>query len=354
MALSHALGALALAASACGTRLARRRGPAGLEAAAAAAETFANPILTNAEHEVADPAFLDDRPRTQRFYMYPTGDQYSYDVYSSQDMVHWEKGPKVLEFSQFCPFAFAYGPWDSPMLWAPDTFYDTDSGRYYLYYTRCLTIGVAVSDSPTGPFTDLGTLFDWAIDGHMFRDTDGQLYFYYGKIHPHQFWHSIEHIWVQPMTNATHLDRSFRPTEVLKPSQPWEFLNGGGPFKGVNEGPWMVKVEETYYLMYSGADAHSEHYALGYATAASPLGPFIKFEANPITVLGSQVFGPGHHAVWRDDAGQHWCLYHVKEGNTPGWNRVISMDPLQLRADGSLSVNTSLHVQQPIPRIRAL
>merc|ERR1712186_20038 len=108
-----------------------------------------------------------------------------------------------------------------------------------------------------GPFTDLGRLFDWAIDGHMFRDTDGRLYFYYGKIHPHQFWHSIEHIWVQPMANATHLDRSFRPTEVLRPSQPWEFLNGGGPFKGVNEGPWIVKVEETYYLMYSGADAHS-------------------------------------------------------------------------------------------------
>merc|ERR1712151_559771 len=77
---------------------------------------------------------------------------------------------------------------------------------------------------------------------------------------------------VQPMVNATHLHPSLEPTEVLKPSQDWEFLNGGGPFRGVNEGPWMVKVETTYYLMYSGADAHSEHYALGYATATSQPG----------------------------------------------------------------------------------
>merc|ERR1712113_71013 len=97
-----------------------------------------------------------------------------------------------------------------------------------------------------------------------------------------------------------------------------------------------------------------EHYALGYATAASPTGPFTKAESNPITVLGPQVHGPGHHAVWRDDVGQHWCIYHVKEGDSPGWDRVISMDPLHIDTDGSLSVNTTLHVEQPVPRIIAL
>jgi len=355
MVLSRASRCLAfLCMGVDGARLARRHQRSSLGEASSDVGTFANPILTNADNELADPAFLDDRARTHRFYMYPTGDQYSYDVYSSEDMVNWEKGPQVLSSRDFCPYAFAYGPADSPMLWAPEVIYDPDSKRYYMYYTKCISIGVAVSDDPMGPFTDLGKIVDWAIDGHVFRDDDGRMYFYYGKIHPLQFWHSIEHIWVQPMVNATHLDRSQGPTEVLKPSQDWEFLNGGGPFRGVNEGPWMVKVETTYYLMYSGADAHSVHYALGYATATSPTGPFTKFESNPITVLGAQVYGPGHHAVWRDDAGQHWCIYHVKEGDSPGWDRVISMDPLHIGTDGSLSVNTTLRVQQPVPRINAL
>jgi hypothetical protein len=60
------------------------------------------------------------------------------------------------------------------------------------------------------------------------------------------------------------------PRIVLQPECEWETRNGH-----VTEGPWMIKHDGRYYLLYSGSGADTPDYAVGYATSTSPLGPFI-------------------------------------------------------------------------------
>ena len=56
----------------------------------------------------------------------------------------------------------------------------------------------------------------------------------------------------------------------------------------VTEGPFMLKHNGVYYLMYSGTGADSPNYGIGYAMANSPLGPFEKFSSNPIVQRGGK------------------------------------------------------------------
>src|SRR5512143_852558 len=103
-----------------------------------------------------------------KYYLYPTGDNHSYDVYISSDLVHWTKGPKVFQSRE-------------PGVWAPDVFFSKDDGMFYLYYTVNGRIGVASADRPDGVFKDRGTLISHGIDAHMFRDCDGSYFLYYAR-----------------------------------------------------------------------------------------------------------------------------------------------------------------------------
>lgn len=113
--------------------------------------------------------------------------QTSLDAFSSPDLVHWTKHAHVLDVNHV--------PWAAYALWAPSALYL--HGRYYLFFgandiqekdTFPGGIGVAVSDSPGGPFKDLlrkpliGEFHNGAqpIDPMVFRDDDGSIYFYYG------------------------------------------------------------------------------------------------------------------------------------------------------------------------------
>src|SRR5512143_1590893 len=101
-------------------------------------------------------------------YLFPTGDNHSYDVYISDDLVHWSKGPKVFQSNEIG-------------VWAPDVFFNRDDGTFYLYYTVNGRIGVAEAGRPTEEFRDLGNLISNGIDAHMFRDSDGSYFLYYAR-----------------------------------------------------------------------------------------------------------------------------------------------------------------------------
>jgi beta-xylosidase len=70
----------------------------------------------------------------------------------------------------------------------------------------------------------------------------------------------------------------------------------------------MLKHRGLYYLLYSGGGADSQDYAIGYATAKSPVGPFTKYNGNPITTKDVNIFGPGHCAVVKTVDGQLWMV----------------------------------------------
>ncbi|MBN2476391.1 MAG: glycoside hydrolase family 43 protein [Pirellulales bacterium] len=290
-------------------------------AAAEPGTTYCNPIIAKTE-TLADPAVVFHEGV---YYLYATGEvdgDNGYRVYTSSDMVHWRRGPVVFRPGQ-------------PHVWAPDVWRDPDTGRFYLYYTADQTIGVADAAGPLGPFVVRRKLFDQAIDAHLFRDDDNRKYLYFVRLPGFR-------ITVQPMASPT--ETAGRPQLVLQPESDWETRNGH-----VTEGPWMIKHAGRYYLLYSGSGANTPDYAVGYAVADSPLGPFTRAEHNPILHRGEGVFGPGHGCAIRDRAGAWWFVYHQKDTDRRAWDRFLCIDPLRFDAQGRLYGQATRNTEQAAP-----
>jgi len=274
--------------------------------AAEAAESYRNPVI---DENLADPAVIR---HDGMYYLYATGDvdgDNGYRVYTSADLVNWKRGPVV----------FRPGP---RHVWAPDVWRDPASGRFYLYYTASMTVGVADAEGPLGPFAVRKKLFDNALDAHLFRDDDSRLYLYFVQLPGFR-------ITVQLMANPT--EPAGEPRVVLQPKSAWETRNGH-----VTEGPWVIKHNGRYYLLYSGSGADTPDYAVGYATSTSPLGPFARAEHNPILHRADGLFGPGHGCAIRDGGGQWWFVYHQKRTARREWDRFICIDPLRFDEQGRL------------------
>jgi beta-xylosidase len=201
-------------------------------------KTYTNPVLVETfiiQREqpdnfsgilgIGDPAVLFHE---EKYYLYPTGDNRGYDVYISQDLVNWQKGPRVFKSSE-------------PGVWAPDVFYNKVDRMFYLYYTVNGRIGVAKAGRPDALFEDQGTLIDRAIDAHMFVDDDGRYYLYYVEYPGFR-------IHVQPM--ASPLRKKGDPGYLIQATDPWEKKQAA-----LTEAPWMLKHRNVYYLLYSASGA---------------------------------------------------------------------------------------------------
>ena len=292
-------------------------------------KTYRNPIIDRLGP--ADPHVI----RFQgRYYLYPTTDGRGYDVFVSDDLVHWEQKPKA--------FVDPRGG-----AWAPDVFHHRrGDGKFYLYYTVNAPrppegqggkqIGVAVADHPLGPFKDRGILAKGAIDAHLFQDDDGALFLYYVEIV------GGFKIFGQAMSDPLTL-RGERKV-LIRPTEAWEKISGE-----VTEGPFMLKRKGVFYLMYSGTGADSPNYGVGYATAPTPLGPFTKYSGNPIAHRGGNVLGPGHHCVTEGSDGRQWMVYHQKASTNTGWDRFLAIDPLWFDAQGVIHVKTTRGTDEPAP-----
>lgn len=290
-----------------------------LAPAAGAASMYTNPVIAA---NLADPTVIR---HDGRYYLYATeSPTVGYHAWISTDLVHWVRGPMAFRT-------------DIKNAWAPDVYRHPEDGRFYLYYTASQQIGVAVADRPEGPFQDRGILHRGTIDAHLFRDGDGRLYLYYVHMSP---WRIL----AQPMKNP--LTPGGEPVKVLEPTEPWETVRGR-----VTEGPWVLKRGATYYLIYSGTGADSADYGVGYATAASPLGPFRKNPGNPILHRSEGVFGPGHGMPVEDGAGGWWYVYHQKARPEQGWSRFVCVDRLVFDAAGRLSGEATHGVARlaPVP-----
>jgi xylan 1,4-beta-xylosidase len=270
--------------------------------------TYKNPIITAGNP--ADPHVIrvDDT-----YYLYATTHGRGFDVLTSQDLVHWKEQGSAF---------------DDPRggAWAPDVFHNVKGdGKFYLYYTDtdpkpkpgplAKQIGIAVADSPLGPFVDRKVLVHGSIDAHLFQDDDGELYLYYVEIA------DGFKIFGQRMSDP--LTPVGERVELIHPTEPWEMASGH-----VTEGPLMLKRDGVYYLMFSGSGADSRHYAIGYATAKSPLGPFEKYAKNPILGPTDKIHGPGHHCVVTGPDDKLWMVYHQKWNAGTNWRRFLAIDPI--------------------------
>jgi xylan 1,4-beta-xylosidase len=83
------------------------------------------------------------------------------------------------------------------------------------------------------------------------------------------------------------------------------------------EGPTVIKLKYKYYLFYSANHFQNIDYAVGYAVADSPYGPWVKQKDSPIihhSIVGEN--GSGHGDYFEGLDGQLYYVYHVHNSKT--------------------------------------
>ena len=95
----------------------------------------------------------------------------------------------------------------------------------------------------------------------------------------------------------------------------------------MNEGAYTFKREGVYYLTYTANHFESIDYAVGYATADNPFGPWTKYENNPILRANIQVMGPGNGMFIKSPSGnENFFIYHTHYNHKTVRPRKLAMD----------------------------
>lgn len=248
---------------------------------------------------LADPTIFLDKGV---YYLYGTNGDQGFLVYQSSDLKTWD-GP----FGKVDGYALKKGDsFGDKGFWAPQVF---KRGKvYYMAYTANEQIAIARSNSPLGPFKqDLIKPVSGSglqIDPFVFFDSDGTPYMYHVKLK------EGNRIFVSEM--KPDLTDVILGTEVecIASAEPWE--NTENTTWPVAEGPAVIKYNRLYYLIYSANDFRNKDYAVGYATARSPKGPWSKYENNPfISRSMLQQNGTGHGDLFQDKKGSFKYVLHV-------------------------------------------
>ena len=282
---------------------------------------FRNPVL---DHDFPDPDVLQV---DGEYYAYATNSEGIHvQAVRSTDLIQWEYLGEVF------PTLPAWAIQDFGWTWAPEVSASPDGNGYILYFTtrykigegggtQC--IGVAIADSPRGPFNPVGDAplicpvsEGGAIDAATFADDDGTHYLLWKNDGNSQG--GITYIYIQPLS-ADGLSLKGEPTRLIKADQRWEGV--------LVEGPTLWKQDGKYYLFYSANDYASPRYAAGVAIADSVLGPYEKAKEPVLeSVLNAGIVGPGGQDIVPDAQGRTWIFFH---GWTPEGVRVMHMARLE-------------------------
>lgn len=259
------------------------------------------------------------------YFMYATSfDKEGFKVWKSEDMETWEDLGLCLDLKD---------SWAYQNFWAPEVIYH--NGKYIMHYTSrrrsddSLRIGVAVSERPEGPFTDVhhGPMFDFgyaAIDGHVFIDDDEKPYFYYSKDCSENYVSKdvrASEICVCRLSDDL-LKLVGEPVTLFGPSEKYDSMMVGDQMW--NEGPYILKKDNVYYMTYSANFYASRDYCICLACAKNPMGPFVKDQKPLMTCndVEKDFSGPGHNAFFHDKDGRLKMTFHIHTNeNEPSQNR---------------------------------
>ncbi|MFV0289553.1 MAG: family 43 glycosylhydrolase [Mangrovibacterium sp.] len=293
-----------------------------------------NPIIKG---YYADPEIIYSE-KDQKYYIYPTSDGFYnwrgtyFEAFSSTNLKDWNNEGVILDLPRDIS-------WANERPWAPTAIERKINGsyRYFYYYTADGNIGVAVSDSPKGPFTDpLGKpLIDFkpegvsrgaVIDPDIFHDPiSNKYYLYWGNGFVGCVELNDDMISIKQKT----MQRDMRPDASYREGLDVFFRNG------------------KYYFLWSEDDTRSENYKVRYAYSDSPTGK-LTIPKNNIVIqkrLEDGIFGAGHHSVFKkQNSNDEWYIvYHrfrrpnaVKMGRSGGYHREICMDKLEFSEDGTI------------------
>ncbi|MGW4638946.1 family 43 glycosylhydrolase [Sphaerisporangium sp. NPDC004334] len=240
-------------------------------------------------------------------------------VWSSADMVNWTDHGSPMSLSTFS--------WAASDAWAGQTVYR--NGKFYWYVpvkdraSGQMAIGVGVSTSPTGPFTDAighALVRNGEIDPTVFIDDNGQAYLYWGN----------PNLWYVRL-NTDMISYSGSPTQIPLTTSGFGTRTGNTSRPTLyEEGPWVYKRGGTYYNIFA-AKCCSEF--IGYSTASSPTGPWTYRG----TVMPTQGASFTNHPGVIDFNGNSYFFYH--NGALPGgggYTRSVAVERFTYNSDGSI------------------
>ena len=291
-------------------------------------------------------------------------------IYRSDDMVNWEYCSSAflkqdVNLDEFCYPGFG--------IWAPSInhFYD----RYYLYYsigytkgeyTKYMGIGLAISDTPYGPWEHYGQLFTSeecgvpvSIDPFAFQEDDGTIYLIWGSYYGiYAVEMTIDGIEVkdkaniktnkiQIITDTFDMSKNYEGTYIFKKDGKYYFTGSKNGYIG--EGGGL----NSKYNVYSGC-------------SNSLLGPYLGSDGNDVFGGGDLVIdgdfdhddglrGVGHNSVIMDDKGDYWLVYHCYDPNCPIKDeRTICIDKLIFEENGTFHTENFVasHTEKDGPSIR--
>lgn len=290
----------------------------------------------------ADPEVLYSH-KTGKYYIYSTTDGvpgwggWQFSVFSSTNLIDWTDEGVMLDVKS------DQVRWARGNAWAPaieEVKQKDGSYKYYFYFSadagKRKEIGVAVSDSPTGPFTDLGHPIvsdspvghGQQIDVDVFRDPrSGDCYLYWGNGYM---------AGAKLNKDMTSIDES--TITVLTPK--------GGTLRdyAYREGTYVIYRKGTYYFLWSVDDTGSPNYHVAYGTSKSPLGP-IEVADDPIVLKqdpDNKIYGTAHNSVLQLPGKDKWYIvYHrinkdYVNGEGPGYHREVCIDELTFDKKGNI------------------
>ncbi|MFM5905129.1 MAG: family 43 glycosylhydrolase [Micrococcales bacterium] len=237
-----------------------------------------------------------------------------YHALSSDDLVHWVDHGRILHLSQV--------EWAVSHMWAIDANYW--KGKYYLTFcaiektTSTFRTGLAVSDRPEGPFTDLGWIkgAEWGQDPAFYVEGDGDS----DDSRAYLLWGGRGAITIAEFNDDL---LSVKPETVTNLS---EQLNG-------YEGPFLHKKDDTYYLTYPALDGEEWPQRMSWATSKNLFGPYSYggiyidvYPGNSGTIHGSVV-------QFKD---QWYAFYHSGLVSGTETSRSLMVDELHYNPDGSI------------------
>ena len=245
--------------------------------------------------------------------------------------------------------------WAEKQMWAPDAAHK--NGKYYLFfpakaYDGIFRIGVAVSDSPVGPFQPQPKAIknSFSIDPAVFEDEDGSYYMYFGGLWGGQLqrWRKGTFNAESPDSPTAHIPKDDEPAllpliakmtddllefaeapkEIEILDENGELLLAGDTDRRFFEASWMHKYKEKYYFSYSTGDTHFICYAIG----DTPYGPFTYGGK----ILEPVVGWPSHHSIRKVE--DTWYLFYHDSSLSKGVTHLRSVKVTELHhlEDGSI------------------
>jgi Glycosyl hydrolases family 43 len=240
-------------------------------------------------------------------------------------------------------------PWAERQMWAPDAAHK--NGKYYLYFPAkrangIFQIGVAIGDSPVGPFIAEPEAIkgSYSIDPAVFEDADGKFYMYYGGIWGGQLQKYRNNAYADANEEPTAKEPALGPIIALLTDDLKEFAetpkeiqvldeNGNILLAGDNdrrffEASWMHKYNNKYYFSYSTGDTHFICYAIG----DNPYGPFT-YQGK---ILNPVVGWTSHHSICQID--NKWYLFYHDSSLSKGVThlRSVKIAEIHYNPDGTI------------------